>query len=546
MHQSLPQTSAELARAEQICRRRLAADPFDIDALRTLGQIQQAQDRLVDAAATYQELIRVRPTDADATRLLGNALYLLGRYAEAADCYRRACVLRPDDADAHCNLGAALADQGMLAEAIPCYEQALRLRPQFPSAQFNLGNALRLLDRCNEAASAYAEALRLQPHFAECHNNLGIALYRQGRLAEALASYREAIRLWPGFGRAHTNLGLALADSGRLAEAEAAHEEALRLLPDDPDAHRNRSLALLLLGDYERGLPEYDWRWRCADFSPPRTDRPRWDGSPLDGRTILLYTEQGMGDTLQFVRFVPHVQQRGGRVVLAAPASLHPVLSRCVGIEQLVPLAAEPPPFDAYCPLMSLAAVFGTTLATIPNRVPYLRADPALSERWRRELAGIPGFKVGIAWQGNPRVLYDRSRSIPLRAFEPLAKVAGVRLISLQKGQGTEQLGSVAQDFEVIALRPDLDETSGALMDTAAIIENLDLVVTCDTVIAHLAGALAARAWVALPLVPDWRWLLDREDSPWYPSLRLFRQIHAGSWAEPFARMAKLLAIERA
>jgi hypothetical protein len=228
--------------------------------------------------------------------------------------------------------------------------------------------------------------------------------------------------------------------------------------------------------------------------------------------------------------------------VLAAPEALHPILSGCDGIDALVPRDGQPPAFDLHCPLMSLPAVLGTTLATIPAEIPYLHADPALVEFWRHELAAIEGYKVGIAWQGNPRVLYDRTRSIPLRSFEPLARVEGVRLVSLQKGFGTEQIAALGGRFEMIDLGERLDETAGALMDTAAVMVSLDLVVTCDTVFAHLAGALGVRAWVALPAVPDWRWLLDRGDSPWYPTLRLFRQTHTGSWAEPFERMASALA----
>ncbi|HEV3162627.1 MAG TPA: DUF6165 family protein [Isosphaeraceae bacterium] len=539
-----PRRLGDLLQAEQDCRRRLEADPFDAEALRSLGDIKQAFGQHAEAVSFYQEALRLRTADADCARSLGNALYLLGRFPEAATTYRHVIGLRPDDADAHCNLGAALADQGLLVEALACYEEALRVRPDFMNAHYNLGNAFRLLERFAEAALSYAQALRLRSDFAEGHNNLGIALFRQGRLAEAIVSYRQAILHNPRFTKAHTNLGLAMAESGRLSEALACYQEAIRLEPSYPDAHRNRSLVWLLQGDHERAWPEYEWRWRCNDFTPPRFPQPVWNGAPLKGQTVLLYTEQGMGDTLQFVRFARLVQERGGRVLLAAPEPLHPLLAGCEGVDKLIAREVEPSAFDVHCPLMSLPAVLGLGHDVLPSAVPYLRTDPALVNHWRGELEPLRGLKVGIAWQGNPKVLYDRVRSIPLRSFEPLARVEGVQLISLQKGYGSEQLAALEGRFPVFDLAPRLDEATGPFLDTAAVLASLDLVITCDTVLAHVAGALGVRAWVVLPAVPDWRWYLDRTDSPWYPSLRLFRQTHPGSWAEPFEQMAEALRSE--
>jgi Flp pilus assembly protein TadD len=476
---------------------------------------------------------------ADQHRAEGDAHYMAGRYPQAAACYEAAIRLRPDDADSQNNLGATVAELGRLSEAIARYQEAIRIRPGFADAYYNLGNALRLLNRDAEAVACYALALRSRPGFAESHNNLGISLRRLNRLAESEISLQEALRLRPNYPIALVNLGLTLAESGRLAEALSLYDEALRLDPQNADAHRNRSLVWLLSGDLSRGFPEYDWRWKCADFAPLRFSKPDWDGSALDGKSILLYTEQGFGDTLMFCRFALEVSRRGGVVTLAAPEPLLPLLRSCPGISQLVPRDPLPLDRETQLPLLSVPAALGTTVASIPAELPYVAADEARVAHWRAELSAVEGVRVGIAWQGNATIHYDLTRSIPLAAFEPVARVEGVRLISLQRGTGVEQIAGV--DFDVLDLGSRLDLEGGALMDTAAVIKNLDLVITCDTVFTHLAGALDAPVWLALPKVPHWCWLLDREDTPWYRSARLFRQDLKADWSRPFARMAQEL-----
>jgi hypothetical protein len=267
--------------------------------------------------------------------------------------------------------------------------------------------------------------------------------------------------------------------------------------------------------------------------------QPQWDGSELKGRTIFIFAEQGLGDTMQFVRYLPLVQQRGGRVVFQCQSGLKNLLSSAQGFDCLVPRDSPPPPFDIQAPLASLPGIFRTSVGSIPSGNPYLEANPQLVQHWRRELASLSGFKIGIAWQGSPTFRDDRRRSIPLACFAPLARGGSVQLINLQKGPGTDQLPTVAGSFQVHHLGNRVDEASGAFMDTAAIMKNLDLVITSDTATAHLAGALGVPVWTALPMIPDWRWLLQRDNSPWYPTMRLFRQTRPGQWPEVFERMAQ-------
>ena len=311
------------------------------------------------------------------------------------------------------------------------------------------------------------------------------------------------------------------------------------LKPDYADAHWNLSLLNLLTGDFESGWPGFEWRWQTKqqNFHRRHDSRPLWDGQPLAGRTILLHAEQGLGDTIQFVRYVPLVQERGGRVVVECQPPLLSLLADSPGIDLVLAQGEPLPAFEVQAPLLSLPGILGTTLGSIPARVPYLRADPELAQSWRKKLEPLGGFKVGIVWQGNPQFKGDRQRSIPLRHYQALARVEGVRLLSLQKGPGADPLRAGATAFPVLDLGAQL-ETFG---DTAAVLENLDLLISSCTSVPHLAGALGVPVWLALPFVPDWRWLLEREDSPWYPHHRLFRQDRPGDWNGVFERIATAL-----
>ena len=311
----------------------------------------------------------------------------------------------------------------------------------------------------------------------------------------------------------------------------------MRLKPDDADAHLNLAYSWFFRGDFQAAWPEYEWRWKRRGFSRPAFGQPLWDGSNLNGQTILLFAEQGLGDTLQFIRYVPFVRRLGARVLVQCQGPLLRLLATCWGINRLVREGDSLPPFDVQIPLLSLPRIFRSTLATIPANIPYLCADPDSSVHWRSQLSSLKGFKVGIAWQGNPEHQRDRRRSVGLLTFEPLARVPGVRLVSLQKGPGSEQLRDIEDRLSVL----DVADRLGDFADTAALLSNLDLVITVDTAVAHLAGALGIPVWVVLPLDPDWRWLLDRQDSPWYPSMRLFRQTAWGDWTGVFERVTEAL-----
>jgi tetratricopeptide (TPR) repeat protein len=499
--------------------------------------------RLDSAIAALRTTIVLKPDLTGAYTRLGNALSKSGLADRAIPVFTAAVRLTPDDAESHANMGVALEASGGWVEAIASYNAALRVRPDFAEVRFNLGNALVGAGHIDDAVAAFHAAIRLKPDYADAHSNLGIALKGLGRLADAAAAIHAAIAFRPDFAEAYCNLGIALVELGRFGQAMTAYDTAVRLDPDCAGAHYNKSHAHLLLGDLATGWRDYEWRWRggIRGLVPRVFAQPRWGGEVLGGRTVLLHAEQGMGDTIQFCRYAALVAERGGRVVLEAPRSMARLLTGLTGVDRLIAGGDPLPAFDLHCPLMSLPGLFGTTVERVPGPVPYLRAEAAAVARWRARL-GATGFKIGIAWQGNPAAAAERGRSAPLACFAPLAAVPGVRLISLQKIHGLDQLDHLPAGMVVETLGADFDDGPDAFVDTAAVMMSLDLVITVDTAIGHLAGALDRPVWLALQAVPHWVWMLERDDSPWYPSARLFRQAERGQWDEVFTRMAAALA----
>ena len=522
-------------------RQAVGQQPESAQAHNDLGLTLYEQGKFDEAVAAFRQALAVKPDLAEAQNNLGLVRASQGHPDEAIAAYRRAIVLKPGFAEAHNNLGIALRQSGQAEAAVASCREAARLKPELPEAHNNLGSALEEVGRYEEAIVTLNEALRIKPDFAKAHNNLGIAYWYLGRYDEAGVSYRRAIELMPEMAEAHNNLGNVLRDQGKLDEAEACYREAADLKPNYADPHWNQSLVWLLEADFERGWAEYEWRWKLKNFKPRQATQPLWDGSPLDGKTILLAAEQGLGDTIQFIRYAPLVRQRGARVLAEVQRPLRQILSTAPGIDQLLVQGEAVPAFDTHMTLLSLPRLLGTSIDTVPADVPYLEAEPALVEKWRAEVHSLPGFKIGIAWKGSAQNRTDRGRSLPLGLFEALARLPGVTLVSLQKGPGSEQIAQVADRFRVLDFGERLDAEAGPFMDTAAIIRHLDLVVTCDSSLAHLAGALGAPVWVALMLTPDWRWLTGRDDSPWYPTARLFRQTRVGDWPEVFERMAEAL-----
>jgi FkbM family methyltransferase len=522
-------------------RQAVGQQPESAQAHNDLGLTLYEQGKLDEAVAAFRQALAVKPDLAEAQNNLGLVRASQGHLDEAIASYRRAIVLKPGFAEAHNNLGIALRQSGQAEAAVASCREAARLKPELPEAHNNLGSALEEVGRYEEAIVTLKEALRIKPDFAKAHNNLGIAYWYLGRFDEAGESYRRAIELMPEMAEAHNNLGNVLRDQGDYEEAEACYRQAADLKPNYADPHWNQSLVWLLKGDFERGWAEYEWRWKLKAFKPRPCEQPLWDGSPLEGKTILLAAEQGLGDTLQFIRYAPLMKARAARVLAEVPRPLRQIVSTCPGIDQLLVQGEPSPSFDTYITMLSLPRLLGTTLATVPADVPYLSADAGLVEKWRDEVQSLPGFKIGIAWKGSPQNRTDRGRSLSLALFEVLASVPGVTLVSLQKGQGSEQIAQVANRFNVVDFGDRLDADAGPFMDTAAIMRHLDLVVTCDSSLAHLAGALGAPVWIALMLTPDWRWLTGRDDTPWYPTARLFRQKHVGGWPEVFERMASAL-----
>jgi tetratricopeptide (TPR) repeat protein len=491
------------------------------------------QGQLDKAQAAYTDILATEEENFDALHMLGVIRHQQGRNREAMELIGKALAVRPNSAWALSNYGIVLLDLKKPHDAIAALERAMSLNPQDVETINNLAAALFQARRHEQALAACERALHIKPHYAEALNTRGNAFLEMGRAGEALASYDRAIASRPDFAPAYRNRGAALQALNRHREAIDSYESALALDPDDADAHWNESLARLCLGDYRTGFAKFEWRWRTSDrtHGDDRFSQPLWLGTDsLEGKTILLHGEQGVGDSIQFVRYVPLVQARGARVVLAVHRELKSLLS---GMAEAV-LAEDEilPAFDLRCPLPSLPLAFGTTLATVPAQVPYLHPRGSQVADWKRRLPESLALRVGLAWAGNPAHKNDRNRSMAFEWLAPLLAVPHVQFVSLQKG--------VSGDAEALSRARRWVDLASALedfSDTAAAMANLDLIISVDTAVAHLAGALAKAVWVLLPFSPDWRWLLDREDSPWYPSARVFRQPAAGDWSNVIARV---------
>jgi tetratricopeptide (TPR) repeat protein len=522
--------------AEQLYREALTAQPDNFDALHLYGVLMHQRGRHAEALASLDRALAVQPRHRAALKARARLHTLGGRLDKALADYQRLVPLMPKDAETLIERGNIHYGRQCYQDALADYDRAVALRPDFAPTHNNRGNTLRELGRFADARAALDRALALDPHYAEAFNNRGNALIELNRAAEALADYDRALALKPDFAFAHVNRGNALRYLGRPQEALASFDRAIALAPELADAHWNKALAYLAQGDFERGWSGYEWRWKRGVEIPRDFKQPQWRGGDLGGKTILLHAEQGFGDSIQMLRYLPLVAARAGRIVLELPDALIPLVAATDNLTVLA-RGAPLPPFDLHCPLMSLPLAFSTRLDTVPAPVPYLHAPPERLTAWQARLAEAPRPRVGLVWSGKPSHKNDHNRSIPLARLAPLLSVAGVRFVSLQRDYRDADL-----PFLSAAPIMRLDGALHDFADTAAAISHLDLVIAVDTAVAHLAGALGKPVWVVLSHIQDWRWLTGREDSPWYPTARLFRQSQAGDWDDVIARLAQTLA----
>ena len=493
-----------------------------------LGTTLQKKGKLDEAVASYTRALQIRPDYVKAHCDLGGSLKEQGKLDEAVASYTRALQIKPDYAEAHNNLGNALQEQGKLDEAAANFTRALQIKPDYAEAHNNLGNTLREQGKLDEAVASYTRALQIKPDYAEAHNNLGNALQEQGKLDEAAANFTRALQIKPDYAEAHNNLGDALREQGKLDEAVASYTRALQIKPDYAKAKWNMSLVSLLQGNLRHGFELMETRLYKSEASirAPR-NHLIWDGKQIImGAKFHVYEEQGLGDIIQFSRYLPLLKAKGAIVTFHVKAKLHSLLST---LNSDIELSASAPPADKLdfeAPLMSLPHLLGTQLDTVPAPIPYLSANEENSRRWRDKLSSDK-FKIGICWQGS-KLNVDVGRSFPLALFEDISNISNIELISLHKGEGEDQLENIA--FDVTTLGPDFDAGPDAFCDTAAVMMNCDLIMTSDTAVAHLAGALGCNTWVILKSVPDWRWMMDVSNSPWYPNMTLYRQKNRGDW----------------
>jgi tetratricopeptide (TPR) repeat protein len=500
------------AEARRRCGEILAADPKDLGALNLMAALAADENDADGVARWTRRVLAIEPRSASAYYTLGRLQQSQGGFAEAEASYLRSLAIDSGNARAHNNLGCVLQMQGRLGEAVSSFQRALELDASLPQAKQNLASITR--DR--------------------------------GTLEEAAAAYRRAVAANPADSQVCKDLGNVYRELGMHAQALASFDEAIRRDPQNAEAHFSRSFELLLSGEYEEGFREFEWRWKVKGLNTPMRSfaQPLWDGRERPGETLLLHAEQGLGDSLFCVRYAAAASRRCGAIVLECQGELVSLLGSVRGVSRAVAQGAALPAFDAHLPLMSLPRVFGTTLPSIPWDGPYIRADAARVEQWRGFVAADARLKVGLAWAGRPQQGDDRKRSIALSMLAPLARSRGVAFYSLQKGPPAAQSVAPPPGMQLVDPGARLRDFA----DTAALVSHLDLVITIDTSVAHLAGAMGRPTWVLLTRVPDWRYHLERADNPWYPAMRLFRQQADGEWSDAIARVAgelEALASER-
>jgi tetratricopeptide (TPR) repeat protein len=550
--------AGRLPEAESIYRGILAAEPENADALHLLGVLERQSSRpssavelirraielngkvpdfhnnlgtvlldtgeMDEAVKAFMRALHLRPRYPEAALNLANTLARTGKAEEAANFYRAVMAFDPRNADAASNLGVMLSQLGRLDEAVASYQQATRIRPEHADAHYNLGNALLALGRGPEAIASYEAAIAVRPSHPESHYNLGNALVKEARLVEAEASFRRALAERSNYVEALNNLGKTLQSLGRHDEALRSFEEALTLASNHGDIHYNHALLLLLMGRHKEGWAEHEWRWRAKGFTGLLRGfaQPLWDGSEKSGATLLLHAEQGLGDTIQFAHYASFARARVGRVVLEVPRPLVPLMDHIPGVDQLVAMGDALPDFEIQAPLLTLPHLLGEEIG-LP--IQYLSADPERVQRWSERL-GEKGPRVGLVWAGNPKHANDRNRSLQATMLRPLIEQGRASFFCLQLAPRFADLVAAGLGDHVTDLSAELTD----LAETAAALSALDLLITVDTAVAHLAGALGRPVSLMIPFAPDWRWGLGSAETRWYPQTRLFRQAQPGEW----------------
>ncbi len=523
-------------------KKTISLNPNMFEVWYNLGNAYIDQGNMKDAISCYKKALHINPSYADAYYNLATTYRETGEFAKAADCFKQAIQLKPDFAQGHCNLGDMLMLTGNTESAITHFKSAIRLKPDFLQAYNNLGNALKNIGKIDQAIENYNQVIRLKPDLAEGYYNLGSAYRFTENLDMAEIFLKKALQLKPNYAEAYNNLGLTYKSQGNLNRAINCLTLAVKNKPDLADAHWNLSATLLLNGNFTSGWKEFEWRLvqqKWKSIYPYRYHSPRWDGSNALDKTIFVHDEQGLGDTIQFVRYMPLVKQKCKTVILETRKSLTDLLTDFPGIDEIVERSSDGNPrckYDLYTPLLSLPWLFKTTQHTIPSHIPYLQAPLKKIDKFKPYFS-TKTFNVGIVWAGRPLHLNDHNRSCTLKHFEGIAQIHGVNLYGLQKGNASRDDQHIQHDILVSNIGNEFDGFS----DTAGAIEHLDLVISVDTSVAHLAGAMGKPVWVLLPYIPDWRWMMKRKDSPWYPTMRLFRQENPGDWKGVFRCVAQEL-----
>jgi tetratricopeptide (TPR) repeat protein len=523
-----------LAEAEKVYARIIKAAPSHFDALHLLGALKLQTGKIGEAFRLLTAALAINAKSADVLTNLGLVLRGLDRNQEALTRFDQALALEPAHIEARNNRGLVLLLEKQPEEALTCFDEVLRIDPRH-LARLNRGNALAELGRAEEAILEYDRVIATFPNHPGAHFNRGNALHALGRHVDAVAAFDRAAALVPQHAEAWNNRGITLYALNRHPEALASYARALALRKDYADAHYNRSLSLLISGDYARGFEAYEWRGRRTGMAPHRRElrKPLWlGGYPIAGKTILLHAEQGLGDTIQFVRYVPLLVRAGAKVILNVQPELVALLSSIEGVDRIVCRGEKLPSFDVHCPMPSLPRAFRTQLDEVPAAIPYVRASGERLEKWRSRIEPFGKPCIALAWSGNPAHVNDRHRSIPLACLDPLLSTSGAQFVGIQRDLRANE-AELLPNRRMANLGTELDDFA----DTAAVIAFADLVISVDTAVAHLAGALGKPVWILLPFAPDWRWMLGREDTPWYPTARLFRQPAIGAWDSVIARV---------